>query len=471
MISFRGKWIAAAVTILLLTVLIAAEVLGAGAGAEKPEEPGTYRCVGGVSMGMPDDSVKLFLEGYFGIETEEYESFPDFESARMALDCGRVSAIWAADVTAEYLEQLGGYRSAGPTETPGKGKDRFSFAFAFRKEDAALRDRADAFLAEYRAGEAKSTAGSGGKPLYIGVTGAVPPLEFTDGDVSGSAVELARAWAESIGRTPEFVKLEPETAYIRLMAGGVDMLAVSATSENHSLTVPKYITSTGYLGVKEYRLVTRKEGAKSMNGLTDMIRDNLISGGAYRKILSAAAVTVGTVLIAFLTAALFGLLLLRLCACKNRIVRGIAAGAAYILRSVPALLLILLLGFGVFGGLHIPMVIPAALGIGLFGAGLLTEHGISKAGSTNASVDAEQFSFRDTIAGFGSRSARKIAVTILQWSTVVSCLGINDIAGTMQTIGRRTMFPVFSVVCSIAAYLVLVILIEHIPCTDGKVKE
>lgn len=199
-----------------------------------------------------------------------------------------------------------------------------------------------------------------------------------------------------------------------------------------------------------------------MNGLTDMIRDNLISGGAYRKILSAAAVTVGTALIAFFAAALFGLVLLRLRACKNRVVRGIAVGAAYILRSVPALLLVLLLGFGVFGGLRIPMVIPAALGIGLFGAGLLADS------SENA---GDSFSLRSTLVGFGSRSSRKIAVTILQWTTVVSCLGVNDIAGTMQTIGRRTMFPVFSVVCSIAAYLVLVILLERIPCTDGKVKE
>ena len=185
MISFRGKWIAAAVTILLAAVFIAAEAFGGG--TAKPEEPGSYRRVGGVSMGMSDDSVKLFLEGYFGIETAEYESYPDFESARTALDCGRVSAIWAADVTAEYLEQLGGYRSIGPTETPGQGKDRFSFAFAFRKEDAALRDLAYAFLADCRAGAGEEDD----------ITGVAKAGTAEENDSAGAAKTAAGAGTDS----------------------------------------------------------------------------------------------------------------------------------------------------------------------------------------------------------------------------------------------------------------------------------
>ena len=50
------------------------------------------------------------------------------------------------------------------------------------------------------------------------------------------------------------MELKEETAYVSLMAGRVDMLCVGATSENHSLTTPKYLTSYGYFGVKEYIL-------------------------------------------------------------------------------------------------------------------------------------------------------------------------------------------------------------------------
>ena len=78
-----------------------------------------------------------------------------------------------------------------------------------------------------------------------------------------------------------------------------------------------------------------------------------------------------------------------------------------------------------------------------------------------------KFSLRAFLIFLGTKPARKIAVTVMQWTTVVSCLGVNDLAGMMQTIGRRTMFPVFAIVFSIAFYLVLTVLLERIPYTDG----
>ncbi len=485
MITSRGKWIALAAAILLLAALAAGEALWGG----RTTSPNR---IGGVSLGMPDESVELFLQGYFGLESVEYESFPDFESARMALDCGRVSAIWTADVTADYLKQEGPYISVGPAETPGQGQERFSFAFAFRREDEELFSSAEQFLGnlsgdekkkvlgrflfegpyghlnsiQHRRTDEKTSKDSDPETIRIGVTGAVPPLELIyDSDVSGSAVLLACNWARSIGREPEFVVLPAADAYINLLAGKVDLLAVSASSENHSLTETKYITTTGYLGVKEYRLVTREKGAESMGSWTNMIKDNLISGGAYRKILSAAVVTLGTTAAAWITAALLALLFLRMRQSGNRFLRGFAGGAAYIFRSVPALLLVLLLGFGLFGGSRLPVFLSAALGIGLYGAGLLTEAaGESAAGGCS---EPGKFSLRAFLIFLGTKPARKIAVTVLQWTTVVSCLGVNDLAGMMQTFGRRTMFPVFAIVFSIAFYLVLTVLLERIPYTDG----
>ncbi|MBQ6106162.1 MAG: hypothetical protein IJL03_09495 [Lachnospiraceae bacterium] len=489
MISSRGKWIALLLTFLLLFFLVFTEAAAGGkkaaSGPGADEVPDALlkdgrmpalSVVGGVANGMPDDSMKLFAEGYFGTTISEYVSYPDFESARKALDCGRVSAIWAADVTAEYLERSGEYSSFTPTETPGGGAERFSFAWAFAPESEALKSNADAFLKalkevgglerERLSGEewtfpkgrllerAETSPKSLNGKMYIGITGAVPPLAvFENGTARGAAAEIAAAFAESMGNRPVFVQLEEKTAYVSLMAGRVDMLCVSGTSENHSLTTPKYLTSDGYFGVKEYRIVMRKEGRK-VSGWMNVIKDNLIAGGAYRQIISAVITTTVILLLACVIAALMWLALKALAESPKTALQKTAAGAAYVFRSIPVPLLLLLLGGVVLAGLHMPLLIPAALGIGLNGAGLLFEASAAKTG--------------EKLVFLASRPARRTAVTMLQWTTVAGCLGIRDLAGVLQTIGNRTMYPLFAIACCIVFYLVAVIILESLPYAGEK---
>lgn len=518
MISIRGKWTALLFAILILAALVCTEAAVTGSRTkgqsetpfgngeadygifDKTASPGT---IGGVANGMSDDSVKLFLEGYFGADFSEYVSFPDFESAKKALDCGRVSAIWAPDVTADYLVRTGKYRSLAPAETPGKGTDRFEFAFAFAPESEALKSSVNAFLKELRQmglPEPESLSGTvwsvskaalsespetskkaGNRKLYVGVTGAVPPLAFyQNGKACGSAVEIAKAYAESTGRKAVFVPLDEKSAYVALMAGRVDMLAVGATSENHSLTMPKYRTSSGYLGVKEYRLIMGKEGSK-VSGFMNVIKDNLISGGAYRQILSAAVTTVLVTLLSFLVAVLVWFGLSALGKSEKKPLCKTAAGFAYLFRSIPVPLLLLLLGGVVLAGLHIPLLIPAAIGIGLNGAGLLME---LSAGNRALATGEEQTSKENLTSGeeekrnsvnsrlrfLGSRPVRRIAVTIVQWTSVAGCIGIKDLAEVFQTIGNRTMYPLFSIACCILCYLVAIVVLETLPYT-GEAKE
>ncbi|MBO4668999.1 MAG: hypothetical protein J5648_03375 [Lachnospiraceae bacterium] len=513
MISPRGKWIALLLTSLLLLLLVFAEAASggkkaaSGPGADEVREAlskdgriPALSSVGGVANGMPDDSMKLFAEGYFGTTVPEYVSFPDFESARKALDCGKVSAIWAADVTAEYLEQSGEYVSFAPAETPGGGEERFSFAFAFAPESEALRSNADSFLTALKAlgglergliGEtwtfpkemlserAETSPKKAGRNFYIGVTGAVPPLAVYEGGTAhGAAAEIAGALAESLGYRPVFVNLQEETAYVSLMAGRVDMLCVGATSENHSLTTPKYLTSTGYFGVKEYRLLMRKEGRK-VSGWMNVIKDNLISGGAYRQIFSAVITTAVLMLLACVIASLFWLALKALSESPKTVLQKTAAGLAYIFRSIPVPLLLLLLGSVVLAGVHIPLLIPAALGIGLNGAGLLYEASASgkdaeaTAETTENDADLDDtgpnaYGFRQRLRFLASRPARRTAVTMLQWTTVSGCIGVRDLAEVFQTIGNRTMYPLFAIACCIVFYLLAVIILELLPYAERK---
>ena len=489
MISKRGKCIATAFAILLLfgTVLLGAAFAGGrtedAAHLAKESYIGSESLkgltVGGVSVSMSDDAVKLFLEGYFGTEIGDYRSFDSMEDAVEALRNGRISAIWAADVTADYLTEDGEFISISAEETPGSTgwpkEERFAFSFAFRKEDEALREKADAFVENSLAAKAKGTTEEGLReapgnpqrqwvrsfdrhdPLYIGLTGAVPPLEtIEEYVVYGIAVDFAAKFALEIDKLPVFVALPAKTAYADLLAGKVDMLAVSATGENHSLTTPKYITSKGYLGVKEYQIIARREPVKDM-GILAAIKENLIAGGAYREILAAAKVTIQITVLSWILAALFGYGLYYLCGCKNKVLRGMGSGIAYIFRSVPALLLVLLLGAGLFGGSRAATLIPATFGISLYGAGLLTEH------LCGISADRGNRAFIRTL---GTRAVRRIAVSILQWTTVVGCLGVRDLSAVMQEIGNRTMYPLFAIAFAIAFYLVATLVLDLLPATD-----
>lgn len=211
--------------------------------------------IGGVASFMPDSSADMFLKNYFDIDSGQYISYKTFGDALTSLDNGVTDAVWATDITAEYLESTGDYEYYFPNESPGLGQVRFRFGFAFDRKNEVLRDQANAFLA----GEDVTPSAKGGR-LYIGVTGAVPPLEFvdSDGEVSGAACELAARFASRLGLEPVFIVLTNENALVELLAGRVDMLAAYGTSENHSLNIPKYIMSDGYRDIYGYCLIKRR---------------------------------------------------------------------------------------------------------------------------------------------------------------------------------------------------------------------
>ncbi len=231
--------------------------------------------IGGVVTKMPNSSVKIFLNGYFGVNFGQITEFDDFNTALSALDNRRVSAIWATDVTAKYLCRDSEYRAVYAAETPGRGEERLEFAFAFRKKDETLRDVANDMLAKFETNgitdrlydsfvngnENDSACGllGTGRTLRVGITGTVPPLEMVDskGNVSGMAVELSKYLGAYLDMKVKFGVLDNETAFAKLMAGDVDMLACYGTSENHSTEFPEYIMSNGYCSMNEYCLIVK----------------------------------------------------------------------------------------------------------------------------------------------------------------------------------------------------------------------
>lgn len=439
----------------------------------------------GVSVKSPDNAVKVFLDTYFGVDFGAYESEGTLDEAVERLRRREASAMWAVDLTAEYLCRYGEFDQLRPGETPGGGNTRFSFGFAFAPDSDMERRKADEWLASAAgdgtidAARERWATGVGtelpsfseeGELFYIGVTGAVPPLEIVarDGSVGGMAAELAGRFAESIGRRPVFVVLESETALVRLMAGKIDMLAAYGTSENHSMEIPKYRMSVGYADVMEYRLVVNAKEEDGSMSLLSAVKDNLISGGAYSLILRAAAITAVITLCAWIIAMAFGALLAYGATAKRRFPAAVVRGIAFLLRSTPVLLAMLLLDYGIFGAVHISSTVIAALAVGLFGAGSIAEL-LTEDSSVNPEAESSKRSFRGFVTKtvperlMGARREwKRLMIGLLQWTTVAGYIGANDLTKVMQGIGNRTLYPVFSIAFSIVLYLVAVLVTEGV---------
>ena len=302
MITTKQKWITIAVFLLVLLLSTALGLFdGKGSGnSEKitstEESIGSVnelrgKALGGVTAKMPDASAKIFFESQFGVKFSAYRSYETMETAVKALKTNQVQAIWASDVTADWLlrtedalQELQTVNGLSVQTSEENAKERMQFALAFRPEDEAIRDLCNERIAELKANgkldglleeyvwsdtaerfyPEQMTVNSEtfslqitGKPVYIGITGSVPPLECVDerGVPYGFCVALSDLLGQKLGREVRFKVVDSETIFTELMAGKLDMVFCYGTSANHSTEFPPYIMSEGYCPMMGYRLI------------------------------------------------------------------------------------------------------------------------------------------------------------------------------------------------------------------------
>lgn len=305
MITTKQKWITIVVFLLVL-------LLSTAFGLFNGKEPGNSgkitsgderissvvelrgKSLGGVTAKMPDASAKIFFESQFGTKFSAYRSYEAVGTAVKALKQNQVQAIWASDVTADWLlrteeglQVLQTENGLSMQSAEGSARERMQFALAFRPEDEAMRDLCNVCLSELKAdgklatlleqyvwGDAEErfypeqmTVNSEtfslqltGKPVYIGITGSVPPLECVDerGVPYGFCVALSDFLGQKLGREVRFKVVDSETIFTELMAGKLDMVFCYGTSANHSTEFPPYIMSEGYCPMKGYQLIVTK---------------------------------------------------------------------------------------------------------------------------------------------------------------------------------------------------------------------
>ncbi|MCR5324612.1 MAG: transporter substrate-binding domain-containing protein [Lachnospiraceae bacterium] len=305
--SNKEKWL----TILVCFVLL---ILCTSIGAYKKKEVTTGiktveelkgKALGGVESRMPDNSAKIFFESMLGVKLSRYSSYKNIDEALYALRTGKVAAIWAADVTADYLVRLQEnakdenektsltfrlIEDAGTASIMELPEGRFDFGFAVKNNkkgqelveslnEAIKTLKADGKIEElskqyiYEAEKAEKFTGKNmmvssaaykqafaeNKTLTVGITGAVPPVELLDedGDPYGFCVAFMDEIGLQLGRNVEFVVLDNETIFSSLMSGRIDAVFCYGTPGKVTTEGTKnWIMSDGYLSCAGYKLIS-----------------------------------------------------------------------------------------------------------------------------------------------------------------------------------------------------------------------
>ena len=155
----------------------------------------------------------------------------------------------------------------------------------------------------------------------------------------------------------------------------------------------------------------------------------------------------------------------------------LAEGFSFLFRATPVLLLLLFFYYGVFGSVNMNGILLSGLAIGLYGGGHFGEILMK---TIRESEDWKNREMRRRLksafftaalphaTGVSLFQVKRLSIQLLQWSTVVGYIGVNDLTEVMLTIGQRNMAPFFGIAFSILLYLIATLLIELAFAWIGK---
>ncbi|MCR5206128.1 MAG: transporter substrate-binding domain-containing protein [Lachnospiraceae bacterium] len=261
--------------------------------AKSTTDTGTKKIkkIGGISSRMPENSALVFFGSTFGLKLTNYKGYKNFDEALLALRSGETDAVWACDVSADYLLKINEDLAKVDAEISAdiqKTEDaRFSFGMALKKDSGeTLRDKINGAIsdmktdgtlagliskyienAEYYETEQGKEARfypdkmrNNGKDgtITIGITGAVPPIELLDEDMEpyGFCVAFMDEIGARIGKKVKFLYIENETAFTSLMSGRVDLIFSYGTGRITTEYKQNFIMTDGYYEMGRYDLIS-----------------------------------------------------------------------------------------------------------------------------------------------------------------------------------------------------------------------
>lgn len=206
-----------------------------------------------------------------------------------------------------------------------------------------------------------------------------------------------------------------------------------------------------------------------IKNIYDAIYNNLIAGGAYLSIIKGLIMTFVVFGCALLIGFIIGSILTFLQIQKNKVIYQIGVIVTFVFKGTPVYLALLLGYYCFLGSMHRGNLL-IAIGVlsGYVGGHLadILARNVQKQASVQSSVVNErvQKEFFQTLLPFITEESlfeiKRLAQMVLQWTTVIGVIRVNDLTEVMTGIGQRTYYPFFSIFCAILFYLIIQILIE-----------
>ncbi len=291
MMKLKDKWftvLACFIVLLLCACLGLGNKRAAGGKISTADDLKGAR-LAGVTGRMPDNSASIFFESMTGRKPGRYNSYANIDECLYALRSGKSDVIWTTDVTAEYLlktnDDLAMLDNSDMAAIQNTKEPRFGFGMAVKNgergeklikllnyalsviEKSGTLDELCGKYIENAAQAEKLTEKdmvindsvhkkyySATKPLKVGVTGAVPPLEMIDanGKPYGFCVALMDEIGQLLQSSVEFVVLDNETAFTALMSGKVDIIFAYGAGKITTEGSSSWLMTISYYNMQDY---------------------------------------------------------------------------------------------------------------------------------------------------------------------------------------------------------------------------
>ena len=370
-----------------------------------------------------------------------------------------------------------------------RGDTKFACAFAFRKNDDALRKRLDYFIDSLRStGEldmmyekwyhcdtpsriAMPPLGPApaGKPVRVAFSANLPPTSFpVEKQWRGFEPELLERFSRYAGIPFEYVFIPSSSSVAALQAGNVDMLGggIFITEERQKTLDFSSIDFYAYQGffVKD----TSDQGQRGfVQRLKQMVHNNLIVENRWRYITEGLWVTVKISLFALLLGTILGAGVCWMRMSRRRWVSSIAKVYVDLMRGIPMLVFLMIMFYVILSGTGMSAVAVAVVAFSLNFAAYVSEmfrtaiasvgSGQTEAGLAIGFTRLQTFLY--IIAPQALRSVMPVykgeAVSLVKNTSIVGYIAIQDLTRASDMIRNRTFDAFFPLLIVTVIYFVL----------------
>jgi len=433
----------------------------------------------GVLMGSMQE--KYAMKNYPDIPIQAYNTVPDI---LLAINLNKVDAAFT-----DYYAMKKAVATYPDIVVIEEQLFKVDIGVGFDKKSTGLRDAYNAFLKEikqtgtydslvtrwmlaedenYRA--IRLPAGKNGI-LKVGTSTDIG-LPFTakiDGQFQGFDAEMSARFAESLGKSIEWVDMPFGSLLPSLVSGKIDMIASTlAITDERKLQIdfsdPYHYGAVSVLG--------RKSGsgpAVSSSSFITQIKEsfynNIIKEKRYKLILNGLWITILISILAAIFGTLLGALICSMRMSKKNSLRAIAKAYISLVRGTPVLVLLMIIYYVIFASLNIDAVLVAVIAFGINFAAYVSEmfrtgiESIDK-GQKEAGIASGFSSYQTFIHIILPQALRQVLpvykgefVSLLKMTSIVGYIAVEDLTKASDIIRSRTFDAFFPLIMAAVIYI------------------